>query len=416
MKAKHLWLLVSLIVLLLCLAAPLALPLSAQRGEDEPGEDDSAPGTCPVMVEAAIEAAGEACDGLGRNEACYGNISVTATGLTAVLADFDAPGDLTALVDLTSLHTAPFNEDAGTWGIALLAVQADLPDTLPGQNVTFILMGDATLTADTTRPPDFEAPMQAFRLYTSFGQPQCLELPPDGLVVQAPRDTTVNFLVNGVEVSIGSTAFLTLVEDEALEVSTLAGTVGVRAQGESVTVEPGNWSKIPVDASPGEPIPYDYDHVRSLPVDLLPEEVNIPISVRPVFGWLDTGRQITAGETFTVSATGTVDLWIECEAQRAAGDIDPETDCEQVSIYGPEGANHTVTQEDQDLYGYPFPGQMIGALMARIGDAGEPFFVGSGGTFTAEETGTLQFFINDDPTEDNAGGYIVTLTRADEPR
>ncbi|NJL57229.1 hypothetical protein HC928_20380 [bacterium] len=217
-----------------------------------------------------------------------------------------------------------------------------------------------------------------------------------------------------MEVQVGSTAFLSLIDDGALEISTLAGSVGVTAQAESVTIEPGNWAKIPENAPPGEPVPYVYDHVRSLPVDLLPEPVNIPISVRPIYGWLDSGRELAAGETFTLSATGTVDLWIECEAQRAAGDIDPETDCEQVSIYGPEGANYTITQQDQDLYGYPFPGQMIGALMARIGDEGEPFFVGSGGTFTAENAGTLQFFINDDPTEDNAGGYIVTLTREGE--
>lgn len=410
MKAKHFWLLVSLIVLLICLIAPLALPLNAQRGDSPDGADEGA-GLCPVIVEAALIAAGEACTGIGRNVACYGNVSVTATSVTAVLDDFDTPGDLTALAELTSLHTAPLDEAAGTWGIALLSVQADLPDTLPGQNVTFILLGDAAITADPAASPDFDAPMQAFRLYTNFGQPQCLELPPDGLVVQAPRDTTVNFLVNGVEVSVGSTAFLSLVDGGALEISTLAGSVGVTAQAESVTIEPGNWAKIPENAPPGDPIPYAYDHVRSLPVDLLPEEVNIPISVRPVFDWLDSGREIVAGETFTLRATGTVNLWVECEAQREAGDIDPETDCEQASIYGPDGANHVVTQEDQDRRRYPFPGQMIGALMARIGDNGEPFFVGSGGTFTAETDGTLQFFINDDPVPDNAGGYIVILTR-----
>jgi len=37
------------------------------------------------------------------------------------------------------------NETTGEWGIALLRVQANLPDTAPGQNVTVLMFGDAEI-------------------------------------------------------------------------------------------------------------------------------------------------------------------------------------------------------------------------------------------------------------------------------
>ena len=33
----------------------------------------------------------------------------------------------------------------GEWGVSLMQLQANLPDTLPGQNVTVLLFGDVTL-------------------------------------------------------------------------------------------------------------------------------------------------------------------------------------------------------------------------------------------------------------------------------
>ncbi len=102
--------------------------------------------SCPAIVESALSALGEVCGGLGRNQACYGHNRVDATfWLPQQEAVFSAPADRVPLFELQTVATAPLSVDEELWGLALLSVQANLPQTLPGQAVTFLLMGDATL-------------------------------------------------------------------------------------------------------------------------------------------------------------------------------------------------------------------------------------------------------------------------------
>lgn len=84
---------------------------------------------CPELVKRAITAVAKVCDTLNGNEACYGN-----DRLQAELDDnapFTQPADRVSVGDIRSLHTFGLDEQAGTWGIAVLDVQANLPDTLP---------------------------------------------------------------------------------------------------------------------------------------------------------------------------------------------------------------------------------------------------------------------------------------------
>src|SRR5690606_20836366 len=43
------------------------------------------------------------------------------------------------------------------WGVALMQIQANLPDTLPGQNVTFLLFGDVTIEEEVGEQARVEA-------------------------------------------------------------------------------------------------------------------------------------------------------------------------------------------------------------------------------------------------------------------
>lgn len=101
---------------------------------------------CPTIVGDALTAVGERCDELARNTACYANVSLEAIPREGVDDfAFEAPGDTTALSTLQSLTLSSRVEESGEWGIALLSVQANLPDTLPGQNVTMLLFGEVWL-------------------------------------------------------------------------------------------------------------------------------------------------------------------------------------------------------------------------------------------------------------------------------
>lgn len=336
---------------ILLLVFTIGLPLAAQ-------------GNCPAVVQTALEAAKAACGNLGRNEACYGNTLVSATDWNdASLDGFAQPGNIISLFDLKALVTAPLDTQNNNWGVALLSLQANIPNSLPGQNVTFLVFGDAqlendvspdetelpvTLIGTTVGSPNvrtapstgadllatlrngesvqvigrtqggnwyqiiyqssarwanaeflqldgdrnelpivpreewtnpllkYTAPMQAFRLKTDLRGTECEEVPESGVVVQAPANTTVNFLVNGVEMSVGSTAMLRLDDSQAgLEVATLGGTVGLKSADVMATVEPGNISSVAEGSAPTEPKRYAYEDVRSLPIDLLPEAVTL---------------------------------------------------------------------------------------------------------------------------------------------
>ncbi|MFN8373079.1 MAG: SH3 domain-containing protein [Anaerolineae bacterium] len=102
---------------------------------------------CPAIVSEAIAATGEACTTVDRNQACYGNINLSASFRPNVTATaFEAAGDIAQLVDVAGIALNPLDVEEQTWGIAVLRVQANLPDTLPGQNVTMLLFGDVQVT------------------------------------------------------------------------------------------------------------------------------------------------------------------------------------------------------------------------------------------------------------------------------
>lgn len=124
-------------------------------------------GTCPALVERALEELEANCTGLGRNSACYGYNRVSATFTEPVEEGyFSLPSDRAELVTLDSITTAPLTIDNEEWGIALLNAQANLPGTLPGQSVTFVLLGDATVT-NAVPPEEAVLPADPIRVITA---------------------------------------------------------------------------------------------------------------------------------------------------------------------------------------------------------------------------------------------------------
>ncbi len=101
--------------------------------------------TCPQIVEEAISVLGNSCEGVTRNSACYGNIDVQSRFVVGYEEPFDRSGDIARLANLQRLTTVPYNPEKEEWGIALLSVQANIPDTIPGQSVIFMLMGSAQI-------------------------------------------------------------------------------------------------------------------------------------------------------------------------------------------------------------------------------------------------------------------------------
>lgn len=137
------------LVTIICLALTLAgVAFSTQRGLTQ-----DTGGNCPVLVKQALEAVGNSCGGLARNSACYGFNRVNATFSGDVGENFfSKPSDQSNLKLLQSIDTAALNETLNEWGVAVMSVQANIPDTLPGQAVSFILLGDVSV--DNAVPAD----------------------------------------------------------------------------------------------------------------------------------------------------------------------------------------------------------------------------------------------------------------------
>lgn len=116
------------------------------------------PTTCPALVARAMQSVGDNCGGMTRNSMCYGFNRVDATFFETVdEAFFSAPADRAALTDVAAVQTAPLDEALEQWGVALLNVQANVPNTLPGQAVTFVLLGDTRVENAVDPNTDFEA-------------------------------------------------------------------------------------------------------------------------------------------------------------------------------------------------------------------------------------------------------------------
>jgi hypothetical protein len=106
---------------------------------------------CYALVQEVSQALENNCENLVNNSVCYGYYHVEAEFAEPVT--FSEPSDIASIDGLLSLHTAPFDEATGVWGIALMRFQADLPNTLPGQSVTFMLLGDSSLTTAVEENP-----------------------------------------------------------------------------------------------------------------------------------------------------------------------------------------------------------------------------------------------------------------------
>ncbi len=238
---------------------------------------------CSEIAASALQTVGPNCNDTGINQACYGHERVEAQFQQGIQTTFAAIGDIAQVQSLRLISTSPFNEDQQVWGVALLRAQADLADRLPGESVTFLLYGGATLDNVT-------ASMEGVILSTGFGNtPACAAIPPAAVLIQSPNGTQVTMNLNGANVSIGSTLYLTAISDDRLTIATVNGVAVVEAFGITQSVIPGAQVTLPLGSAdglqvigpPSPPQPFDQNAIQRAPFSLLPNSVQIPPPIVP---------------------------------------------------------------------------------------------------------------------------------------
>jgi len=102
--------------------------------------------SCPDIVNRALASLGDNCAAVGRNEACYGYDLVSAQfNVDVPDGFFSQPSDRASIFDMAKIQTAQLSVDEQQWGTGLLNLQANVPNSLPGQAVTFVLIGNVEL-------------------------------------------------------------------------------------------------------------------------------------------------------------------------------------------------------------------------------------------------------------------------------
>ncbi|GAB4482293.1 MAG: hypothetical protein Kow00124_31010 [Anaerolineae bacterium] len=252
-----LWLLASLLgvsLLLLVLLIALVEPFQRQPPESlaETGGADSAvlaevvdlPATdCLALIESALALSDVSCQRLGANQVCYGNYTLNAD-LGDAASQFQQVGDVIPVELLQGLTASPLNLEQRQWGIAVFALQAALPRTVPGQNVTLLVFGDTSVD-------NASGDMRAFYFSSGFGTITCDQVPFDGIVVRTPEGMDITFQVNGTELTLAGTGNLQAEPGSEMTVSILEGSAVVTSDGQQQEVQAGYAVTVPLGGESG---------------------------------------------------------------------------------------------------------------------------------------------------------------------
>lgn len=286
---------------------------------------------CSTLMQRAIELVSVACSATGRNQVCHGYFRVDAKdrdGDDSLVFDV---GDIIPILDISALTTAPMNLAENEWGVALLRLQANLPDVLPGQNATFLLLGDSRIESDPTSA--YAQPLQIFQLETGITGIRCSEGPADGLLVQTPEDMQqVKLTVNGVVIEAAGTAFVQAQPNKSMVVSALDGSVVVSLGENRQVVEVGTQVEIPMNAALApsgdisDPVAFPMSDIANLPFEILPEPVDSPVMVAAISNQFDfppISLIATLEPAMLITATAPSDL-VATPALAAAAAPEPD--------------------------------------------------------------------------------------------
>ena len=119
--------------------------------------------------------------------------------------------------------------------------------------------------------------------------------------------------------------------------------------------------------------------------------------------WVNSGIIVSAGQSFHITASGSMNPCVGNPACTYGGPAGIPSGRTPAEI----GANPGEV-EIPNWASFPMPYAVTASLIGRIG-SNAPFYVGTGGVFTANSDGMLQLGINGLNLENNAGSFSVSI-------
>jgi hypothetical protein len=264
--------------------------------------------SCQALIDLAIQSSGSYCGETNSNNVCYGNTTIKAELVPGATERFSERGDIIAVNELRRLSASPLNLDNDEWGIAVFKVIANLPRSLPGETVTMVVFGNATLDNNSGESNSLES----FYFSSELGQIACEKVPYDGLMITSPSGGGIRFNINGAELTLAGNASIKAINNGEMEVSVYDGSAKIVSNGDEqyfgagqkVSVELGGPNGNESVSSPSEPESLSQDELNTAcnitGQYCSPGEID-PISEEEAQGQIQS--QITSTPTLTPTQT-----------------------------------------------------------------------------------------------------------------
>jgi hypothetical protein len=194
---------------------------------------------CQALIASALQASDQGCTRMGVNQACYGNQTVSAQLAPNAPGRFAERGDVINVDSLLSLNASPLDPDTDDWGIAVFKLTANVPGTLPGENVTFIVFGNTTLANSS-------GDMRAFYFTSRLGQIACEAVPFDGILLNMSEGAGYSFSANGANITLMGSASLNARSNERMTVGILRGSASITSHNQTQFFGAGQEVQIPL--------------------------------------------------------------------------------------------------------------------------------------------------------------------------
>jgi len=269
------------------------------------GQDAGRRAACQELIDRALQASGDSCEGLGANQVCYGNNTLTAELNQGAQESFSDRGDKIEVSELLRLAASPMSVDRNEWGVAVFKVIANLPRSLPGQTVSMVVFGNTTLEGASGN-------LESFYFTSTLGQIECDQVPFDGVVISMPDGAGVTFTANGTEIILMGDASLKATKNGSMDISILKGAASVAANGESQTIAAGQKTSLQL----GGPGGTNAVSPPSIPQALSPEELSLACTM--------TGSFCSQQERLFIAMQGLLNSYID-QAGSGAGATPPPT-------------------------------------------------------------------------------------------